>query len=95
VSWLSNSLQSFRLRQKNEKYDEKRCKAFVCDLTVDPLVDNVPRETVDIVSFIFVLSAISPEKMKTAVRNIKQASDWTLTVLAMSSNNAANVSCRS
>ncbi|KAI8329048.1 methyltransferase-like protein 6-like protein, partial [Chlamydoabsidia padenii] len=54
----------------NEQYDEKRCHAFVCDITNDPLTDNVPENSLDLVSAIFVLSAIPPEKLHLAIQNI-------------------------
>ncbi|CAM0135790.1 unnamed protein product [Umbelopsis sp. WA50703] len=56
--------------QANEQYDESRCKAFVADLTVDDLCTTIPAESVDMVSAIFVLSAIPPEKMSVAIQNI-------------------------
>ncbi|KAG2208269.1 methyltransferase-like protein 6-like protein [Mucor mucedo] len=54
----------------NESYDESRCKAFVCDLTADKLTDNIPENSLDLVSAIFVFSAIPPEKMDIAIRNV-------------------------
>ncbi|KAJ1660045.1 hypothetical protein IWQ61_000976 [Dispira simplex] len=51
-------------------YSSGRCHAFVCDLTKDPLTEEIPAGTVDLVSMIFVLSAIPPEKMAEAVRNV-------------------------
>ncbi|KAL0081947.1 methyltransferase-like protein 6 [Phycomyces blakesleeanus] len=54
----------------NEHYDESRCKAFVCDLTQDSLTDNIPAESLDLVSAIFVFSAIPPEKFAFAIQNI-------------------------
>ncbi|KAI9315258.1 methyltransferase-like protein 6 [Dichotomocladium elegans] len=56
--------------KSNEQYDESRCKAFVCDLTADSLTDNVPAESLDLVSALFVFSAIPPEKMEMAIKNI-------------------------
>ncbi|KAI9472215.1 MAG: S-adenosyl-L-methionine-dependent methyltransferase [Benjaminiella poitrasii] len=56
--------------KSNESYDESRCKAFVCDLTADNLTDNIPVHSLDLVSAIFVFSAIPPEKMKIAIKNI-------------------------
>ncbi|KAI8992325.1 S-adenosyl-L-methionine-dependent methyltransferase [Pilobolus umbonatus] len=54
----------------NENYDEARCKAFVCDLTVDKLTDTIPAESIDLVTALFVFSAIPPEKMSQAIMNI-------------------------
>lgn len=51
-------------------YDERVITAFQCDLTKDRLVNKVPREGVDIVTMIFVLSAVHPDKMGQALRNI-------------------------
>uniref|UniRef100_A0A1E1X4C2 tRNA N(3)-methylcytidine methyltransferase n=1 Tax=Amblyomma aureolatum TaxID=187763 RepID=A0A1E1X4C2_9ACAR len=51
-------------------YDKRVITAFQCDLTKDRLVDKVPREGVDIVTMIFVLSAVHPDKMSQALRNI-------------------------
>ncbi|KAF9436476.1 hypothetical protein BGZ76_003803 [Entomortierella beljakovae] len=57
---------------EHEDYKKGRCQAFVCDLTKDPLTDNIPAGSLDIVSSIFVLSAIPAEKLESAVRNIKE-----------------------
>ncbi|XP_071102166.1 tRNA N(3)-cytidine methyltransferase METTL6-like [Haliotis cracherodii] len=56
--------------KSNPLYDAARCNAFQCDLTVDDLLDNVPPDTVDAVSMIFVLSAIHPDKMLAALHNV-------------------------
>uniref|UniRef100_A0A2D4GH11 tRNA N(3)-cytidine methyltransferase n=1 Tax=Micrurus corallinus TaxID=54390 RepID=A0A2D4GH11_MICCO len=56
--------------KQNPLYDVKRCKVFLCDLTNDDLVENVPLESVDVVMLIFVLSAIHPEKMHFVLNNI-------------------------
>ncbi|KAM3823827.1 tRNA N(3)-cytidine methyltransferase METTL6 [Vipera latastei] len=56
--------------KQNSLYDAKRCKVFLCDLTKDDLVENVPLESVDVVMLIFVLSAIHPEKMHLVLHNI-------------------------
>ncbi|KAJ1816897.1 hypothetical protein LPJ75_001876, partial [Coemansia sp. RSA 2598] len=56
--------------QANENYDEGRAKAFVCDITKDQLADTIPPHSVDIVSAIFVFSALPPEKQADAVANI-------------------------
>ncbi|KAK3096524.1 hypothetical protein FSP39_001001 [Pinctada imbricata] len=56
--------------KENEHYDETRCHAFVCDITKDNLTDEVMANSVDLVTMIFVLSAIHPDKMEAALSNI-------------------------
>ncbi|CAH1788855.1 unnamed protein product [Owenia fusiformis] len=56
--------------KENALYREDCCKAFQCDLVKDNLNDNVPADSVDIVTMIFVLSAIHPDKMPQALTNI-------------------------
>ncbi|KAJ3087949.1 Methyltransferase-like protein 6, partial [Quaeritorhiza haematococci] len=54
----------------NASYDESRCKAFQCDIVNDDICQNVPSASADLVSMIFVLSAIPPEKMVQALENV-------------------------
>ncbi|XP_067934646.1 tRNA N(3)-methylcytidine methyltransferase METTL6-like [Watersipora subatra] len=58
--------------KNNELYDDRRCKAFQCDITSHEITTNVPLSSVDFGSLIFVLSAIHPDKMVQALKNIKQ-----------------------
>ena len=51
-------------------YNTDRCKAFQCDITCDDLTNEIPANSVDAVSMIFVLSAIHPDKMVLALKNI-------------------------
>lgn len=53
-------------------YDEGVIAAFQCDITKDRLVDKVPHEGVDVVTMIFVLSAIQPDKMTEALKNVHE-----------------------
>ena len=48
--------------------------AFQCDVTYDKLTTHVCEESIDIVTVIFVLSSISPEKMLSALENIATVS---------------------
>ncbi|KAI8139091.1 S-adenosyl-L-methionine-dependent methyltransferase [Fennellomyces sp. T-0311] len=64
------SKRAVEMVKSNANYDEARCHAFVCDLTIDPLTDNVPAESLDLVSALFVFSAIPPEKMASAIQNL-------------------------
>ncbi len=65
--------RAIELVKSNENYNEKRCKAFVCDVT-DPnaFIGDIPDSSLDIVSAIFCMSAIPPEKMKQVVENLKR-----------------------
>ncbi|XP_062980498.1 tRNA N(3)-methylcytidine methyltransferase METTL6 [Elgaria multicarinata webbii] len=56
--------------KQNPLYDTQRCKVFQCDLTKDDLLENVPSDSLDVVTLIFVLSAIHPEKMHLVLHNI-------------------------
>ncbi|KAJ4922895.1 hypothetical protein JOQ06_026186 [Pogonophryne albipinna] len=56
----------------NPLYCPERCHAFQCDLTKDDLRGNVPEGSVDVVTLIFVLSAVHPDKMKLALQNISR-----------------------
>lgn len=60
------------LLKQNADYDTSRINAFVCDVTQpNSLADSLPSGVqVDLVTLIFVLSAIHPDKMKQAVENI-------------------------
>lgn len=58
------------LVQANEDYDTARCKAFQCDLTSDDLTANVPPGSIDCVTMLFMLSAISPEKFAASIANV-------------------------
>lgn len=56
--------------KSHEKYVNTRCHAFQCDLTIEPCFDkNLSDCSVDVASLIFVLSAISPEKFITVLKN--------------------------
>ncbi|XP_053215147.1 tRNA N(3)-methylcytidine methyltransferase METTL6 isoform X1 [Podarcis raffonei] len=56
--------------KQNPLYDAQRCKAFQCDLTKDDILENVPSDSVDVVTLIFVLSAVHPEKMHLVLHNL-------------------------
>ncbi|XP_071803016.1 tRNA N(3)-cytidine methyltransferase METTL6-like [Asterias amurensis] len=56
--------------KENAAYDPARISAFQCDITKDPLVAQIPECNVHIVTMLFVLSAIHPDKMAAALRNI-------------------------
>jgi SAM-dependent methyltransferase len=63
------STTAVQLVKDHPQYASKRCFSWVCDVTQDwqpPFPDN----SLDVVTLIFVLSAISPAKMQAVVKNI-------------------------
>lgn len=58
--------------KQNPLYCPERCCAFQCDLTKDDLMENVPQGSVDVITLIFVLSAVHPDKMKLVLENINR-----------------------
>ncbi|CAG8435154.1 979_t:CDS:10 [Scutellospora calospora] len=66
------SKRAIEFVKNHEQYDNLRCHAFVCDLTTDNLKDHIPSRNVDVVSLIFVLSAIPPESHYNVIRNISE-----------------------
>lgn len=59
--------------QSNPKYDPDRMHAFQCDITdVDQFNEHIQEGTLDIITMIFVLSAIHPEKFPTVIQNMSK-----------------------
>ncbi|CAI0384788.1 unnamed protein product, partial [Linum tenue] len=66
------SPRAINLVKAHKDYTETRVGAFVCDLTADDLSKEISPSSVDVVTMIFVLSAVSPEKMPLVLQNIKK-----------------------
>ncbi|ROT64148.1 putative methyltransferase-like protein 2A [Penaeus vannamei] len=49
-------------------YDTDRCRAFVCDITSEDWGAPFPKNSLDVIVCIFVLSALNPEKFEHTVR---------------------------
>lgn len=64
------SSRAIQFVQENPRYNPERCLAFCCDLTKDDLKTTIVPESLDLVSVIFVLSAIHPDKMLSVLQNI-------------------------
>ena len=58
------------LVKNNSLYNQERCKAFVYDITSTEPVADVQEGTIDVISCLFVLSAIHPDTWAQAVQNI-------------------------
>lgn len=52
------------LVMKNELYDENKMKAFTCDITTETVFDLIAPQSLDIITMIFVLSAIHPDNFQ-------------------------------
>ncbi len=56
--------------KRNELYDEAKMKAFQCDITSESILSEVPAQSVDIVTMVFVLSAINPKNFQQVATNL-------------------------
>lgn len=56
--------------KNNELYNEDRVRAFQCDITTDRIFDEIKPGSVDIITMVFVLSAIHPENFKRVSDNL-------------------------
>lgn len=56
--------------KSNELYDTSKMKAFTCDITTLDVFNEVPAGSLDIITMIFVLSAIHPDKFKQVAETI-------------------------
>ncbi|KAL0907565.1 hypothetical protein M5K25_021981 [Dendrobium thyrsiflorum] len=66
------SPRAIDLVKAHDSFRDGQINAFVCDLTLEDLNDLIPSSSVDIVTMIFVLSAVAPEKMPVVLQNIRK-----------------------
>ncbi|XP_010548485.2 PREDICTED: LOW QUALITY PROTEIN: uncharacterized protein LOC104819893 [Tarenaya hassleriana] len=66
------SPRAVELVKAHKEFTETRVCAFICDLTTDDLDKHISPSSVDIVTMMFVLSAVSPEKMPLVLQNIRK-----------------------
>ncbi|XP_014505325.1 uncharacterized protein LOC106765272 isoform X2 [Vigna radiata var. radiata] len=66
------SPRAVELVKTHEDYKESHVSAFVSDLTADDLCKEILPSSVDIVTMIFMLSAVSPEKMPLVLQNLRK-----------------------
>ncbi|KAL4719062.1 hypothetical protein ACJJTC_015401 [Scirpophaga incertulas] len=59
--------------RSNPLYDDNKMKAFCADLTTDELFENISKNSMDIASLIFVLSAIHPQMWTRVAKSAFQA----------------------
>ncbi|KAK9282406.1 hypothetical protein L1049_005323 [Liquidambar formosana] len=63
---------AIRLVKSHEYFREDRVNAFVCDVIDDDLSDKIMPSSIDVVTLIFMLSAVSPKKMHLILQNVKK-----------------------
>ena len=56
--------------QSHELYNPDKCSAFVCDISQVTLDMPVPQNSLDVITIIFVLSAINPNDMAHCIANL-------------------------
>ncbi|XP_031105765.1 uncharacterized methyltransferase C3H7.11-like isoform X1 [Ipomoea triloba] len=66
------SPQAVALVKSHENFDAERIHVFVCDAAKDDLSSEITSSTVDVVTLIFMLSAVSPNKMPSILQNCKK-----------------------
>ncbi|XP_052864198.1 tRNA N(3)-methylcytidine methyltransferase METTL6 [Anopheles cruzii] len=64
------SPRAVELVRKHNLYDERYMRAFACDITTPEVFGTLVEHSLDIVTLVFVLSAIHPEKLPATVANI-------------------------
>ncbi|XP_071495610.1 tRNA N(3)-cytidine methyltransferase METTL2-like [Diadema antillarum] len=56
--------------KQHAEYDPKRCHAFVCDVSDMGATFPFPKESLDVIVMIFVLSAINPDKFQSTINTL-------------------------
>lgn len=58
--------------KSNPLYDSSLINAFTCDIVTDDLTNSIPENSLDLVTAIFVMSAIHPDNHQTVISNIQK-----------------------
>ncbi|XP_024395799.1 uncharacterized protein [Physcomitrium patens] len=66
------SNRAVSLVKAHPEYEGGRVNAFVCDAVSEDLSASIQPASVDVVTMVFMLSAVSPEKMPGVLQNIKR-----------------------
>lgn len=66
------SPKAIEILKEHPEYSKGRCEAFVLDITKADWTDDMPigENSIDVIILVFVLSALKPDTMKTAVANM-------------------------
>ncbi|EFJ09092.1 hypothetical protein SELMODRAFT_447844 [Selaginella moellendorffii] len=66
------SPRAIEIVKAHSDYTDSRANAFVCDVTSEQLTEHMPSSSADIVTLVFMLSAVSPDRMSGVLANIKR-----------------------
>ncbi|XP_073136272.1 tRNA N(3)-methylcytidine methyltransferase trm141-like isoform X2 [Henckelia pumila] len=66
------SSDALALVKSHSKFTEDRMHLFNCDVSSDELCDKILPCSVDVVTLVFMLSAVSPNKMSFVLQNLKE-----------------------
>ncbi|KAG8380117.1 hypothetical protein BUALT_Bualt07G0160300 [Buddleja alternifolia] len=66
------STEALTLVKSHSNFDGDRINLFICDVANDDLCDKILPSSVDVVTLIFMLSAVSPNKMPFLLQNLKK-----------------------
>ncbi|KAL0354522.1 UNVERIFIED_CONTAM: tRNA N(3)-methylcytidine methyltransferase METTL6 [Sesamum radiatum] len=66
------STEALTLVKAHPNFNENQINLFICDVANDELCEKILPSSVDIVTLIFILSAVSPEKMPFVLQNLKK-----------------------
>ncbi|XP_063704325.1 tRNA N(3)-methylcytidine methyltransferase METTL6 [Culicoides brevitarsis] len=66
------SPRAIEIVKQNPLYSEDYMKAFPCDITTDEIFDTIEPESLDLITLIFVLSAIHPDKFDKVMENLRK-----------------------
>lgn len=64
------SPRAIEMVKQNPLYDEQLMQAFPCDITTSDVFSTISEQTIDLMTLVFVLSAIHPEKFETVIENM-------------------------
>lgn len=66
------SSRAVELVKQNELYNESKIKGFQCDITTETIFNEITHGSVDIITLVFVLSAVHPDKFNQVAKNLFQ-----------------------
>ncbi|KAI3455592.1 hypothetical protein Pfo_012255 [Paulownia fortunei] len=66
------STEALTLVKSHSNFNGNRINVFICDIANEELCDKILPSSIDVVTMIFMLSAVSPNKMPFVLQNLKK-----------------------